>query len=75
MRQSLSRKTIVDKLSEDFEILYAFKATCSQISKISYKYHVEIRLLAKEMASLELPTVDQLKTVEKYGRTKYKLRG
>ena len=36
---------------------------------------VELRVLAKDMASLELPTVDEWKIVEKYGKTKYKLRG
>ena len=75
MQQSLSCKTIVDKLSEDFEILHTFRATCVQLPEFSYVDHVELRVLAKEMASLELPTVDQWKTVEKYGRTKYRLRG
>ena len=51
------------------------RATCAQLPENSYKDHVELRVLAKEMASLELPTVNQWKTIEKYGKTKYKLRG
>ena len=74
MQQSLSRKTIVEKLSVDFEIIDTFRATCAQLPLISYMDHVELRVLAKEMASLELTTVDQWKTNEKFGKTKYRLR-
>ena len=73
--QSLSRKTIIDKLSEDFKMLFAFKAACAQLPYFSYVKHVDLRMLAKEMASLELPTVDRWKTVEKYGKIKYRLHG
>ena len=73
MQQSLSRKTIVEKLSEDFEIINAFRATCAQFPPISYTDHVELRVPAKEMASLEFPISDQWKTVEKFGKTKYRL--
>ena len=75
MQQSLAGKTIVDKLDEDFDILHTYRATCAQLSEISYKDHVELRVLAKEMDNMELPTVDQWKTVEKYGKTKYMLHG
>ena len=74
MQQYLSGKTIVEKLSKDFEIINTFRATCAQLPPISYVDHVELRVLAKEMASLELPTVDRWKTIEKFGKTKYKLR-
>ena len=60
MQQSLSRKVIVYKLADDFEILFAFRAKCAQ-------------LLEKEMSSLDLPSTNQWKLVEKYGRSKYKL--
>ena len=56
-------------------MLHTFRDTCAKLPKFSYVGHVELRVMAKEMASLELPTVDQWKTVEKYGRTKYSLRG
>ena len=58
MQQSLSGKEIIDKLSEYFEMLYAFRATCAQLPEFSYMEHVELRVLEKEMANLELPTID-----------------
>ena len=42
----------------DFEIIDTFRDTCAQLPTISYEDHVELRVLAKEMASLKLPTVD-----------------
>ena len=75
MQQSLCGKTIVDKLSEDFELLKTFRSTCVQLPEISYMDHVELRVLEKEMAILELPTVDQWKTVEKCEKNKYRLCG
>ena len=54
-------------------MLFAFRATCAQLPNFYYMEHVELRLLEKEMASLELETVDQWKIVEKYGNTKDKL--
>ena len=74
MQQSLSRQRTVEKLSVDFEIIDAFRATCAHLLAISYANHVELRVLAKEMDTLELPTVDQWKTIEKFGNTKYMLR-
>ena len=73
MNQSLSRKTVVDKLAVNFEIINTFRTFCSQLPPISYVDHVELRVLVKEMTNLELPSVDQWKTIEKFGRTKYKL--
>ena len=64
MQQYLSGKTIVEKLSEDFEIIDTFITTCAQLPLVSYVDHVELRVPTKEMASLELPTVDLWKTVE-----------
>ena len=73
MKQSLSRKTIVEKLYVDFELINTFRPTCSQLPVISYVDHVELRVLVKQMANLELPTIDQWKTVKKFGKTKYML--
>ena len=73
MNQSLSEKTVVDKLVVDFEIINTFRTICFQLPPISYVDHVELRLLAKEMVNLELPSMNQSKTIEKFERTKYKL--
>ena len=59
MHQSLKGKVIVDKLADDFEIIFSFKTTCAHIPYFSFIDHVEMRVLVKEMASLDLPSVDQ----------------
>ena len=58
MNQSLSGKTVVDKLAVDFDIINTLRTLCSQMPPISYIDHVELRVLANEMANLELPIVD-----------------
>ena len=73
MKQSLSGKEIVYKLADDFEILFVFRTTCACLPEFSYRDHVEMRVMEKEMAILELPSPDQWKLVEKYGRSRYKL--
>ena len=73
MNQSLSRKVIIDKLAVDFELVTAFKAIGAQLPPISFIDHVELRVLAKEMASLELPSRAQWKTIKKFGKMKYKM--
>ena len=47
MQQSLSGKTIVDKLEYDFEILFSFKDTCAHLLYFSYRDHVELGVLVK----------------------------
>ena len=54
MDQSLSGKVIVDKLADEFEIMFAFKEACAHLQSYSYKDHIELCVLAKEMATLEL---------------------
>ena len=73
MNQSLSGKTVVDKLIVDFEIINTFITICSQLPPISYVDHVELRVLEKEITNLELPYLDQWKMIAKFGRIKYKL--
>ena len=57
---------MVDKLAVDFEIMNAFMRVCTQLPIISYVDHVELRVLTKEMANLELPSMDQWKMIEKF---------
>ena len=73
MQQSLSGKIVVDKLVGDFVMLFDFKATCAKLIDFSYVENVELKVLAKEMVNLGLPTVDQWKTIEQFGKNKYKL--
>ena len=71
MNQLMSGKMIVYKLAHEFEIFFAFKEACVHLQKYSYRQHIELRVLAKEMSTFELPSMDQWKTVENFERTKY----
>ena len=71
--QSLSRKTMIDKLAGDFEMLFDFKAICKKLPEFSCDEKVELSVMAKEMISLYLPTTDQWKLVYNYGKIKYRL--
>ena len=41
-------------MAVDFELVNTFRAIGAQLPPISYVDHVELRVLAKEMASLEI---------------------
>ena len=73
MKQSLFGKTIIDNLANDIKMLFSFGFMCAQFPYFSYRDHVELRVMVKEMDSLDLPSPEQWKTVQKYGRSRYKL--
>ena len=73
MTQSFSGKVIIDKLVVDFELVHTFRTIGAQLPPISYVDHVQLRVLEKEMKSLELPSGDKWKNIEKFGKMKYKL--
>ena len=68
--QSSSGKTVIDKLIVDFEMLFYFKATCTNLPELSYVENVELSVMVKEMISLDIPTTDQQKLVDNYGKGK-----
>ena len=57
----------------EFQIIDTFRAICAQLPAISYVDNEELQVLAKEMASLDMPNGDKWKTMENFGKTKYKL--
>ena len=69
MQLSLSRKQIMENMVADFEMVFSLKATCACFPDYSYTDHVEFCVLSKEMFMFALPSVDQWKIVEKYGRS------
>ena len=73
MTQPLSGKLIIDKLVVDFELVYSFRMFGAKLPLIYYVDHVELRVLYKEMKNLEVPFGDQWKTIEKFGKMKYRL--
>ena len=71
--QSLSVKTMIDKLNVDFKMLFDFKAICTKFPEFSYAENMELNVMAKEMISLDLPTTDKWNLVDNYGKSKYRL--
>ena len=66
-------KAVINKLDGDFEMLFEFKAMCTKLLDFSYSKNMELRVLEKEVISMDLPLVDQWKIIENYGKNKYKL--
>ena len=73
MNQSLSGKMIIEKLADEFEIFFSFKEACAHLQNYSYRDHIELHVLEKEVSTFELPSADQRRIVEKFRRTKYTL--
>ena len=69
----MTRKVIIENIAIDFEILDQFRIIGANLSPISYVYHVDLGVFAKEITNLEVPSGEQWKTIEKFGRMKYKL--
>ena len=44
-----------DKLAEEFELLFYFKATCAKVPNLSYAESMELRVLAHEMVVADFP--------------------
>ena len=72
-QQSLPGKTMIDKLTIDFEMMFDFKAICTKLPEFSYAKNMDLSVMEKEMISLYLPTIDLWKLVDNYGKIKYKL--
>ena len=56
-----------------FEMVNTFRTVGPQLPPMSYVDHDGLRVIEKEMESLEMPSKDQWKTIEKFGKMKYKL--
>ena len=54
MTQSPTGKVLVEKLANEFKILFGFKEACVHLQIFSYKHHTKLRVLEKEISMLEL---------------------
>ena len=72
MQQSLSGKTIFDKLASEFELLFDFKAICSRAPETSYPETMELKVQALDMAVATFPVPDQWRSIQQYGSIKFK---
>ena len=71
LEKSLTGKTIVDKLTEDFKILQKFTIIRSRLPKKSYEAYMELEVSIQEMTKCDTPSSEQWKAVERFGKTKY----
>ena len=74
LQQSLSGKTVIEKLTGEFKIMFEFKAICTQSPYFSYLENVELSVMAKNMINMEMQASNKWKTIENYGKSKYRLR-
>ena len=65
----LSQNTVIEKMDGQFD----FKATCTKLPIFSYPENVELKVLDKEIISLDFPMTDQWNTAKTYRKIKYKL--
>ena len=73
MQQSLSGKIIFDKLTNDFELLFDFKATCIEVPETSYLETMKLKAQEYNMAVMTLPGPDLWRIIQQYGLTKFKM--
>ena len=73
MTKGLTRKVIIETLTDDFEIFEWFLITQKIIPPISYTQYMELDVSIKEMMDCDLLNHEQWKAMEKFGKTKYRL--
>ena len=66
-------KVIMDKLTEDFEILQKILIIRGGLPAISYEAYVYLEVSIKEMTEYDTPSIEQRRTVERFRKTKYTL--
>ena len=71
LEKGLTWEAIVDKLTEDFEILQKFLIIRRGLPKISYEAYMELEVSIQEMMEYDTPSVEQWKAIERFGKTKY----
>ena len=72
MQQSLSGKIVFDKLTSDFELLFDFKATCTEVPETSYPKMMELKAQAYNMIVVTQPGLDLCRFIQQYASTKLK---
>ena len=71
LEKGLTGKAIVDKLTEDFEIFQKFLMIRKGLPKVSYEAYMELEVAIREMMECDIPSSEQWKAVERFGKTKY----
>ena len=71
LQKGLTGKVIVDKLTEDFEILQKFLIIRGGLPKVSYEAYMELEVSIQEMIEYDVPSVEQCRAIEIFRKTKY----
>ena len=69
--KGLTGKVIVDKLTEDFELLQKFIIVRGGLPTMSYESYMELEVSIREMIEYDIPSAEQWRAVERFGKTKY----
>ena len=65
--KGLTGKIIVEKLTEDFEILQKFLITRRGLPTVSYEAYVDLEVSIREMIEYDTPNAKQWRIVERFG--------
>ena len=69
--KGLTGKVIVEKLTEDFEILDRFLIIKKGFPTMSYEAYVDLEVSIREMTKYDTPNAEQWKIMEKFRKIKY----
>ena len=69
--KGMNRKIVIEKLTEDFEILQKFLIVRGGLPIVSYEAYVDLEVSIREMTEYDTPSAEQWRTVERFGKTKY----
>ena len=61
----------MDKLTEDFEILQKFLIIRGKLPKVSYEAYMELEVSKREMFEYDIPSAEQWRAIEIFGKMKY----
>ena len=69
--KGLTRKIIVEKMTEYFEVLQKFLIIRRGLPTVSYEAYVDLEVSIREMIEYDTPNGEQWRIVERYKKTKY----
>ena len=69
--KGLTRKIIVEKLTEDFKVLQKFLIIRRGLPTVSYEAYVDLEVSIREMTKYDTPNAEKWRIVERFGKTKY----
>lgn len=68
LEKHLKGQVNVDKLNDDFELLFQFKMIVKSLCPLSYSQYNELEVLTKDMVAHEYPTMTQWTRIIKFGK-------